>query len=166
MLHTLALSPWDKRKISPEDLSLLYPLNKEQKSTFRMPSIRAMADDDTRAWISTAHGLPIDTVLYAIDMELWHIHDEAGRLLFTKNSKKPRLAQKVTVKGQQEWRFWPQQEPGISLRRDDYVLFRIAVIYQRDRATFKSAAECNFNCHLTLERLCIFYPDRYQKHRF
>ena len=166
MAHILAPAPWDKRKLSAEDLATIHPLCKEQEARFSIPSIRVMADADTREWLVKAYGVPAEETFFAMDMEIIHIHDKVGRLLFTKNSKKPRLAERVVKDGHEEWRFWPQFQSGINLRRDDYVLFKIALTCQGNRAVFNPPTNFQDEYKFTLEQLCVFFLDRFAKYRF
>ena len=70
---------------------------------------------------------------------------DSRRLLFTRRGQ---LAQTVTLKdGAQEWRFWPQGQTGIRLRRDDYVLFRLAAARGMGEPTITDADVVDFYMH-------------------
>ena len=111
------VATWKSCRASSEELSRIHHLKKADKKKFRIPSIRKTANDGLRAYLAGRHPhLPIDDLLFAVDMELLHIHDKLGRMLFSKHGVRAELV--ALSAGFDEWRFWGPD----TLRLDDFVL--------------------------------------------
>ena len=104
--------------------------------------------------IETNYNISPQDTLYAIDMELVHIHQKMKTLV---RSKKGTLATQKLVAGQWEWRFHPQDSnngPRRDIRPDDYILFKMA------------AACVALEGSWSLMDVVVFYMVSFSMHRF
>ena len=143
--------PWNSRLMPLEDVSSTCPpVPRQERKGFSVPSVCKVADDDIRTLVSEHFGLPLYDTLYAVDMELLHVHRKMEYMLL---SRKNAVAPRVLQNGCMEWRFWAQKHPGWDIRRDDFILYKIAI-------------SCVSGGPWTTKDLMTFYMDRFSIHRF
>ena len=160
-LATLLAGPgsnWNGRPpLERSEFDLIYPKDQYTDPDWHLPCFRKRVSERLRSWFALTYpGLDPDNVLYALDMELLHIHHKGRELLWSKKGKLCKCKANDKLR-RMELRLYTHHPLGQKrIRQDDWVLI--------DGGTKSEDPE--HRPHITTEEIIVFFVERFGPWRF